>query len=59
MTPVEALKMALQKEEASIELYRELAAKHPAIKELLSSLLDEEFKHKKLIEDKIAQLTRY
>ena len=59
MTPVEALKMALNKEEASIELYRELATQHPAIKELLSSLLDEEFKHKKMIEERIVQLTKY
>ena len=59
MTPVEALNLALQKEEASIELYRELSQKHPAIKELLSSLLDEEFKHKKMIEARIVELTKY
>ena len=59
MTPVEALRLALQKEEASIELYRDLSVKHPAIKDLLSSLLDEEFKHKKMIEEKIVQLTKY
>ena len=59
MTPVEALKIALKKEESSIELYREMSIKHPAIKELLLSLLDEEFKHKKMIEEKIVQLTKY
>ena len=59
MTPVEALKMALTKEEASIELYKELAVKHTAIKDLLLSLLDEEYKHKKMIEEKIVQLTKY
>ena len=59
MTPVEALRLALTKEEASIELYKELSVAHPAIKELLSSLLDEEFKHKKMIEERIVQLTKY
>lgn len=59
MTPVEALNLALDKEKASIKLYGELANKHPAIKELLFMLLNEEEKHKKLIEAKIAEITKY
>ena len=57
MTPVDALEIALAKEEASIKLYRRFAEEHPAIKELLLSLLNEEEKHKKLIEGKIVTLT--
>ncbi len=59
MTATEALKVALSKEEASINLYRDLAAKHSEIKELLSSLLNEEEKHKQLIEKKIYEITHY
>jgi hypothetical protein len=32
---------------------------HPAIKDLFLSLLNEEEKHKKLIEDKLVDLTKY
>ena len=59
MTATEALKVALSKEEASINLYRDLVAKHSEIKELLSSLLNEEEKHKQLIEKKIYEITHY
>lgn len=59
MTPVEALELALNKEKASIELYAKLANQHPAIKELLFTLLNEEEKHKKLIEARIAEITKY
>lgn len=59
MTATEALKVALSKEEAAIKLYRDLAAKHSEIKELLSSLLNEEEKHKQLIEKKIYEITHY
>lgn len=59
MSPVEALNLALDKEKAAIKLYGELANQHPAIKELLFTLLNEEEKHKKLIEGKIAELTKY
>ena len=58
MTPVEALEVALEKEKASIALYQDLIVKHPVIKDLLYSLLIEEQKHKKLIEEKIVELTR-
>lgn len=59
MTPVEALKLALSKEEASIKLYRKLTIEHSAIKDLLLSLLNEEEKHKLLIEKKISEITRF
>lgn len=58
MTPVEALEVALEKEKASIALYQDLIVKHSVIKDLLYSLLVEEQKHKKLIEEKIVELTR-
>lgn len=58
MTPIEALRLAQSKEEGSIELYRRLSGEHSAIKDLLLSLLNEEEKHKKLIEERIVQLTK-
>lgn len=58
MSPVEALKIALNKEETSIRLYNNMANKHPDIKELLLFLLTEEQKHKQLIEKKIFELTK-
>jgi rubrerythrin len=57
MTPAEALKIALSKEVASIKLYRKLYDQHPAIRDLLSTLVNEEEKHKKLIEKKIVEIT--
>lgn len=59
MTIVEALKLTLSKEEASIRLYQQLIREHPNLKDLLYSLLTEEQKHKKLIEGKISELNRY
>lgn len=59
MTIVEALKLALGKEKNSIKLYQDLAQNHSAIKDLLLFLLNEEEKHKKLIEEKIVEVTRY
>lgn len=58
MTPVEALEVALEKEKAAIALYQDLIVKHSEIKDLLYSLLIEEQKHKKLLEEKIVELTR-
>jgi rubrerythrin len=59
MGPVEALKVALSKENASIQLYTRLSLEHQAIKELLQFLINEEAKHRKLIEDKIKEMTRF
>lgn len=58
MTPVEALEVALGKEKAAIALYQDLIEKHSEIKDLLFLLLNEEQKHKKLIEERIVELTR-
>ena len=57
MTPVDALKLALEKENNAIELYQKLAIEHSAIKELLLFLMNEEEKHKKLLEKKIVEVT--
>lgn len=59
MIDVEALKLALTREEKSIELYQKLIIEHPNLTELLSFLVTEEQKHKSLIEKKIYELTRY
>ena len=48
MTPVEALELALAKEEEAIKLYKDLAIKHTAIKDLLISLSSEEQKHSRI-----------
>lgn len=56
MNPVEALELALSKEEAAISLYKKLALEHSVIKELLEGLLNEEEKHKQIIERKISEL---
>jgi len=58
MTPIEALKLALSKEESAIEMYGKLAEEHPAIKELLLALLNEEEKHKRLINQRISELQK-
>ena len=58
MTPVEALRLALSKEKAAIALYQRLANEHREIEDLLLSLVNEEEKHKKLIEKKIVEITR-
>lgn len=59
ITPIDALKIALEKEKASIELYTKLSIQHKVIKDLLIFLINEEQKHKKLIEEKISEMLRY
>jgi rubrerythrin len=59
MNPVQALKLALGKEEAAIKTYQEFLITYPALGELFSFLITEEQKHKALIEKKILDLTRY
>ncbi|MFB3919509.1 ATP phosphoribosyltransferase regulatory subunit [Candidatus Velamenicoccus archaeovorus] len=58
MLAIEALKLALEKENGSIALYKKLTNAHPEIADLLSDLLNEEYKHKKKIEEKISELTK-
>ncbi len=59
MSPVEALQLALTKEQNSIDLYQRLSLRHKELSDLLSMLIIEEEKHKKLIEEKMRELTRY
>lgn len=49
--------MALKKEEGSIKFYETLLKKHPELKELMYTLISQEQQHKKLIENKIVELT--
>lgn len=58
MVAIEALQLALKKENASVKLYQKLLVEHSAIKDLLSFLVIEEEKHVRMIEDKIRELLR-
>ena len=58
MIEIEALKLALSKEQKAAEAYRKLLAEHPALKDLFYFLLNEEQKHAAMIEKKIAELYR-
>ena len=53
MGPVEALNLALAREEASIELYRRFAVEYKVAEDVFLFLFNEENKHKALIEKKI------
>jgi len=57
MGEIEVLKLALAKEESAIKSYQEMLIQHPTLGELLSFLVTEEQKHKKLIEMKITELS--
>jgi rubrerythrin len=59
MTPIEVLELALTKEQSAIDFYGRLSRQHQDLKELLALLLNEEQKHKKMIQDKIREFTRY
>lgn len=59
MGPVDALKLALSKEEEAMQLYEKLSVEQSVAKDIFNFLVNEEQKHKKLIEQKIAELTRY
>ncbi|HNX82154.1 MAG TPA: hypothetical protein PKL77_08430 [Candidatus Omnitrophota bacterium] len=59
MIDIEALELALSKEDASIKLYTKLISQHPNLKELLYFLVSEEEKHKDLINKKIEELKRF
>ncbi len=58
MGPVEALKIALKKEEASIKLYNRFYLQYPQLKKMSLFLINEEEKHKKLIEKTIYKITK-
>jgi len=57
MGPVDALKIALARETESINLYNQFYLQFPELKELLLFLVNEEEKHKQLIEKKITEVT--
>ncbi len=59
MNPIEVLELALTKEQSSIDFYESLSQRYTEIKELVSFLLNEEHKHKKMLQDKIEEITRY
>ncbi len=58
MILIEALEMALGKEKEAVEKYKELEIKHPALRDVFSSLVDEERKHVKMLEGKIRELMK-
>ncbi|MDD5018823.1 MAG: hypothetical protein PHS61_00155 [Candidatus Omnitrophica bacterium] len=59
MLAIEALNLALEKETGSIALYEKLSQSHTELQDLFADLLNEEYKHKKKIEEKIRELTKY
>ncbi|HOW36444.1 MAG TPA: hypothetical protein PL155_08545 [Candidatus Omnitrophota bacterium] len=58
MVDIEALRLALSKEQDAIEMYQKLLLEHPNLADLINFLITEEQKHKKLIERKITDLSR-
>lgn len=58
MVPVEALELALSKEKKAIEMYKKFSVEHPTVSETFIFLMDEEYKHKKMLEEKIYELTK-
>ncbi len=57
MTPVDALRLALLKEQEAMEAYQRYAEDFPGVREIFEFLVSEEYKHKELIERKINELT--
>ena len=58
MTDVEVLWIARGEEEKAIELYQGMLAAHPNLQEMLLTLIAAEQYHKKVIEEKISDLTQ-
>ncbi|PIQ88951.1 MAG: hypothetical protein COV72_05585 [Candidatus Omnitrophica bacterium CG11_big_fil_rev_8_21_14_0_20_42_13] len=58
MTPLEILNVALKREEEAYDFYEEMIKKHnsSAIEDILTKLKDSEYKHRKIIEDKISEI---
>lgn len=59
MATIEALKLALDKEKSSIELYSKFVKEHASAKEIFEFLLNEEYKHKQMVKKKMSELSRY
>jgi rubrerythrin len=58
MGPIEALKLALSKEIEAARMYEKFSGEYPVAKDIFSFLVGEEQKHKKLIEKRIAKLSK-
>lgn len=58
MILIEALETALRKEKEAVKRYKELEIKYPTLRDLFSSLADEERKHVKMIEGKTRELMK-
>ncbi len=56
MGPIEALELALTKEQEAIEMYERFYVQFPAAKDIFLFLSNEEHKHKQLIQKKISEL---
>lgn len=56
MGPVEALEIAVRRENDAAQFYQKLSIDYPEIKETLLFLVGEEQKHKELLEGKIREL---
>lgn len=54
----EALEIALSKEKSTVEIYRNFSIEYPAMRDLFEFLMNEEEKHARLIEKKIANLNK-
>lgn len=59
MTPVEALNLALSEELRAIQLYEKLSLEHSSVKETFLFLVNEEYRHKSIVEKKISEISRY
>jgi rubrerythrin len=59
--PVEALKLALEKEVEACNIYQKFSieSKMLEVRDIFMFLSDEERKHQKLIENKIKEITKY
>lgn len=58
MGPIEALELAAGKEAEARDMYEKFIYKYPETKEIFAFLMNEEEKHKELIEKRIVELRR-
>ncbi len=58
MGPIDALEIALGKEIEARNIYEKFIFQYPETKEIFTFLMNEEEKHKQLIENKIVELQR-
>ena len=58
MGPIEALELALGKEIEARDIYEKFIFQYPETKEIFTFLMNEEEKHKQLIEKRIVELQK-